>query len=232
MYIDPVYMIITLGAMGASRFVGTMLEKRFAEFSQLQLPFTGRDVAHRMLSETGASDVKVTVVPGQLTDHYNPMNKTVNLSEVVYQANNVAAAAVAAHECGHAIQHKNSYPFLQFRSAIVPLVKMSSTVNQLILLIGLALAAVGGNPALLLVGIVLFAITTLFSVVTLPVEFNASARALKWMEASGIVRGEYHDKARKALFWAAMTYTVAALSMLGQLIYFISFYLRAQGRRG
>ncbi len=232
MYLDPTYTLITLAAMGASHFVGAMLKKRFAEFSQLRIPLSGREVAHRMLRDAGVAEVQVTAVGGQLTDHYNPLNKTVNLSEVVFQQHNVAAAAVAAHECGHAVQHKKAYPFLKFRSAMVPMVQLSSTVNQFILMIGLALAAMGGNPAVLLAGIVLFAITTLFSVVTLPVEFDASARALKWMEQSAVLPCEYHEKAKKALFWAAMTYTVAALSMLGQLIYFISFYLKAQGRRG
>lgn len=227
---DPTYIFITLVAMGASHFVGMMLKKRFAEFSQLPIPLSGRDVAHRMLRDAGVPEVEVTAVGGQLTDHYNPQNKTVNLSEVVFMQNNVAAAAVAAHECGHAVQHKTAYPFLKFRSAMVPLVQLSNTVNQFLLMIGLALAAMGGNPGVLLVGIVLFAITTLFSFITLPVEFDASARALKWMESSGLLHDEYHEKAKKALFWAAMTYTVAALSQLGQLVYFISFFLNAQQR--
>ena len=230
MYLDPVYTIITLATMGASRFASTMLQKRFSEFSQVALPLSGRDVAQKMLNEAGLADVKVTSVGGQLTDHYNPMNKTVNLSEVVFSQNNVAAAAVAAHECGHAIQHANAYPFLKFRSAIVPLVKMSSSVNQWILMAGLAMAAYG-NTMLLLVGIILFAITTMFSIITLPVEFNASSRALQWMESSGITQGENHSKAKKALFWAAMTYTVGALASVGQLLYFISLYLKSQGRR-
>ena len=164
-----------------------------------------------------------------MTDHYNPANKTVNLSEVVFTQNNVAAAAVAAHECGHAIQHANAYPFLKFRSAIVPLVNVSNSVNQWILMAGLGMAAYG-NTMILLVGIILFAVTTLFSVITLPVEFNASSRALQWMESSGITRGENHRKAKKALFWAAMTYTVGALASIGQLFYFVSLYLRSQRR--
>jgi len=229
MYFDPVYTIITLATMGASRLASTRLQKRFAEFSRVPLPVSGRDVAHQMLNEAGLTDVKVTAVGGQLTDHYNPANKTVNLSEVVFTQNNVAAAAVAAHECGHAIQHANAYPFLKFRSAIVPLVKVSNSVNQWILMAGLGMAAYG-KTMILLVGIILFAVTTLFSVITLPVEFNASSRALQWMESSGITRGENHKKAKKALFWAAMTYTVGALASIGQLFYFVSLYLRSQRR--
>ncbi len=229
MYFDPVYTIITVATMGASRLASMMLQKRFTEFSQVPLPVSGRDVAHKMLNEAGLTDVKVTAVGGQLTDHYNPVNKTVNLSEVVFSQNNVAAAAVAAHECGHAIQHANSYPFLKFRSAIVPLVKMSGSVNQWILMAGLAMAAYG-NTMVLLVGIVLFAVTTLFSIITLPVEFNASSRALQWMESSGVTQGEDHGKAKKALFWAAMTYTVGALASIGQLLYFVSLYLKSQRR--
>ena len=231
MYFDPVYTILTLAAMGISRFVGMMLQKRFAEFSQLRIPMTGQEVAQRMLIENGIKDVKVTAVRGQLTDHYNPADKTVNLSEAVFSANNVAAAAVAAHECGHAVQHAKSYPFLKLRSNIVPLVNFSNRFNQMLLMAGLLMAASGVGAWLLLAGIALFAVTTFFSVVTLPVEFDASSRALKWMEASGVTGGEYHDKAKKALFWAAMTYTVAALSSIGQLLYFISIYLRSQNRR-
>ncbi len=232
MYFDPFYTIITVASMAASHFVSTMLQKRFAEFSQVPLPYSGREVAHRMLADMGVPEVEITAARGQLTDHYNPADKTVNLSEVVYGANNVAAAAVAAHECGHAIQHKRSYPFLKLRSRIVPLVQLSNRVNQFLLMIGLAMAATQMGATVLLIGIALFAITTLFAIVTLPVEFDASKRALQWMEASGLTQGENHAKAKKALFWAAMTYTVGALSQIGQLIYFISIYLRSQERRG
>ncbi|MFT5192715.1 MAG: Zn-dependent membrane protease YugP [Verrucomicrobiales bacterium] len=225
-----IYYLITFAAIGISRFVGMMLQKRFAEFSQLSIPMTGQEVALKMLNENGLSEVKVTAVRGQLTDHYNPANKTVNLSEVVFGANNVAAAAVAAHECGHAVQHAKSYPFLKMRSIIVPFVNVSNKFNQYLLMAGMIMAASNLGPWLLLAGIALFAVTTVFSVITLPVEFNASSRALKWMEASGVTEGEYHGKAKKALFWAAMTYTVAALSSIGQLLYFISLYLKSQRR--
>ncbi len=223
------YLILTLATMAASRFVSMMLQKRFAEFSQVPLPMNGAQVAQQMLDDNDVGAVQVTAVGGQLTDHYNPGNKTVNLSEVVYSQNNVAAAAVAAHECGHAIQDKVSYPFLRMRSGLVPLVQMSSSVMQWVLLAGLVMAATG-STTVLLIGIVMFAMTTLFSVITLPVEFNASARALKWMEAAGIARGEYHDKAKKALFWAAMTYTVAAIGSIGQLLYYVMHFMNAQRR--
>ena len=226
---DIKYIILTLVTMAASRFVSMMLQKRFAEFSQVRLPMSGAQVAQRMLDDNGVGAVKVTAVGGQLTDHYNPANKTVNLSDVVFSQNNVAAAAVAAHECGHAVQDKVSYPFLRMRSGLVPIVQLSSSVMQWVLLAGLFMAATG-STTVLLIGIIMFAMTTLFSVITLPVEFNASARALKWMEDAGIARGEYHDKAKKALFWAAMTYTVAAIGSIGQLLYFVMHYMNAQRR--
>lgn len=226
MHFDPKYMILTFVTMAVSRFVSSMLQKRFREFSQVPLPYSGAEIAQKMLRDYDVGEVNVTAVGGQLTDHYNPANKSVNLSEVVYGANNVAAAAVAAHECGHAVQHKTSYPFLKMRSRIVPLVQVSSKFMQWVLLAGIFMAA-SGNTTVLLIGIVMFALTTLFSVVTLPVEFNASARALKWMEKSGITEGESHKKAKKALFWAAMTYTVAALGSIGQLLYYVSMYMNS-----
>jgi hypothetical protein len=226
MYFDPIYMILTVVTMGVSHFVSNMLQKRFSEFSQVPLPYSGAEIAQKMLRDYNVAEVNVTAVGGQLTDHYNPANKSVNLSEVVYGANNVAAAAVAAHECGHAVQHKTSYPFLQLRSRIVPLVQISSNFMQWVLLAGIIMAA-SGNTTVLLVGIAMFALTTLFSIITLPVEFNASARALKWMEQSGITQGESHEKAKKALFWAAMTYTVAALGSIGQLLYYVSMYMNS-----
>lgn len=228
-HLDPLYTLITLATMALSWFASHMLQRRFREFSELPLPVSGREVAEHMLSDFGLSYVNVVSTPGQLTDHYNPANKTVNLSEVVFHANNVAAAAVAAHECGHAVQHKVSYPFLKFRSFLVPVVNLSNQVLQWVLMIGLMLAATG-KPTVLLIGVILFGLTTLFAIITLPVEFNASARALKWLESSGITQGAYHDKARSALFWAAMTYTIGALASIGQLLYFIMKYMQAQGR--
>ncbi|MEM1444301.1 MAG: zinc metallopeptidase, partial [Verrucomicrobiota bacterium] len=165
--------------------------------------------------------------PGQLTDHYNPLNKTVNLSDVVYSQRNVAAAAVAAHECGHAVQHAKAYGPLKMRSTLVPIVSLSSKFMMYVLMIGLFLAA-SGNTMVLLIGVIMFATTTLFSFITLPVEFDASKRALVWLDNSHAMGDLDHEKAKNALFWAAMTYTVAAIASLGQLLYFVMRLLAAR----
>ena len=222
-------MIISGLAMLVSRWVGGRLQKRFAEFSQLPISMSGREVAEKMLADRNISDVSVISTGGQLTDHYNPSNKTVNLSSVVYEQRNIAAAAVAAHEVGHAVQHSTSYAFLTMRSKLVPMVNISSKLSQWVLMAGLALAATG-NYHVFMIGITLFAVTTLFSVVTLPVEFNASSRALNWLEETGISE-QYQAQAKNALFWAAMTYTVAAIASLGQLLYFIIRFLAMKNRR-
>ena len=222
-------MIISGLAMLVSRWVGGRLQKRFAEFSQLPISMSGREVAEKMLADRNISDVSVISTGGQLTDHYNPSNKTVNLSTVVYEQRNIAAAAVAAHEVGHAVQHSTSYAFLTMRSKLVPMVNISSKLSQWVLMAGLALAATG-NYHVFMIGIALFAVTTLFSVVTLPVEFNASSRALNWLEETGISE-QYQSQAKNALFWAAMTYTVAAIASLGQLLYFIIRFLAMKNRR-
>jgi len=214
------YLLITGGAMLASWWVGSMLKRRFAEYSQRPIRMTGAQVAEMMLRDHGIQDVRVISTPGQLTDHYNPLHKTVNLSEVVYHQANVAAAAVAAHECGHAVQHAHAYGALKLRSALVPVVNISSRFVQYILIFGLILAA-SGNIVVLFIGVVLFALTTLFSVITLPVEFDASRRALAWLDQSQALGGLDHDKAKNALFWAAMTYTVAAIASIGQLLYYV-----------
>jgi len=229
--IDPIYLFITLGAMLASQFAGTMLKRKFNEYAQVPLRsgLSGKEVAEKMLRDNGIYDVQVISVGGQLTDHYNPQNKTVNLSEVVYTERNISAAAVAAHECGHAIQHATQYHYLTMRSQLVPLVSMSSNVVQYVLMGGLAMAA-SGSTTLLLIGILMFSLTTLFSFVTLPVEFDASHRALVWLEQSGISSREEYPKAKDALKWAAMTYVVAALASLGQLLYYVSFFLNARER--
>ena len=181
-----------------------------------------------MLQDNGITNVKVISVPGALTDHYNPADKTVNLSDWVYAERSVAAAAVAAHECGHALQHAQAYTWLQFRSKMVPAVQISSRMNMFILIAGLMLMASGGTPYVLLLGIVLFSITTLFTIVTLPVEFDASNRALAWITSAGVVSNREHDQAKDALKWAAMTYVVAALSSVAQLLYFVMLFM---GRR-
>ena len=222
-------MIISGLAMLVSRWVGGRLQKRFAEFSQLPISMSGREVAEKMLADRNISDVSVISTGGQLTDHYNPSNKTVNLSTVVYEQRNIAAAAVAAHEVGHAVQHSTSYAFLTMRSKLVPIVNISSKLSQWVIGAGLLLAATG-NYYVFMIGIALFAVTTLFSVVTLPVEFNASSRALNWLEETGISE-QYQSQAKNALFWAAMTYTVAAIASLGQLLYFIIRFLAMKNRR-
>ncbi len=214
------YIIITVVTMLVSRWVGSMLQRRFNEYSQRPIGMTGAQVARKMLSDSGINDVQVISTQGQLTDHYNPLKKTVNLSEVVFHESNVAAAAVAAHECGHAVQHAKSYGALKLRSALVPVVNLSSKFMNWVLLAGLFLAS-SGNTTVLFVGVLLFATTTLFSVITLPVEFDASRRALAWLDNSGSLQNLDHDKAKNALFWAAMTYTVAAIASIGQLLYYI-----------
>ncbi len=224
------YMIITFGAMLLSRWVGAMLNKRFREYSAIPAGLTGREVAEKMLADNGISDVEVISTAGQLTDHYNPRNKTVNLSEVVYNQANAAAAAVSAHEVGHAIQHANAYGALKMRSALVPVVSVSAKWTQYLMMGGMLLMAVAGQLGfwVLVAGVALFAFSTLFSLITLPVEFDASNRALKWLDGSGIMMGEGQAKAKNALFWAAMTYCVAALASVGQLLYWIMRVMAAR----
>ena len=187
---------------------------------------TGRDVAEKMLYDNDIKDVRVVSIEGQLTDHYNPLTKTVNLSHDVYFGNHVAAAAVSAHECGHAIQHAKAYAWLQMRSSLVPVVSFASNWVQWVLLGGVLL--INAFPQLLLIGIVLFGLTTIFSFITLPVEINASSRALIWLNSAGITNFDSHPKAQDALRWAAYTYVVAALGSLATLLYYIMIYL---GRR-
>jgi uncharacterized protein len=222
------YLIIFGFFMLASWLVGYQLKKRFKEYSEIPLDqnLSGKEVAERMLSFHGIGDVKVVCVEGELTDHYHPVKRTVNLSPEVYNGRNVAAAAVAAHECGHAVQHAEAYALLQMRSALVPVVSFSSNIVQWVLLGGVLLISV--FPYLLLFGIALFALTTLFSFITLPVEIDASRRALVWLNNSGITSVHTHEKAKDALKWAAYTYVVAALASLATLVYYIMIYL---GRR-
>jgi hypothetical protein len=211
-----------------SWLIGMQLKSKFRKYSSIPVNYnlTGREVAEKMLRENGIMDVKVISTPGQLTDHYNPVNKTVNLSEGVYNSSNVAAAAVSAHECGHAVQHATAYQWLTMRSKLVPVVSFASKWVQWVLLAGVLL--IQNFPALLGFGILLFALTTLFSFITLPVEINASKRALVWLNTSGITNVQNHDKAEDALRWAAYTYVVAALGSLATLLYYITIFL---GRR-
>ncbi|MDF1852065.1 MAG: zinc metallopeptidase [Verrucomicrobiales bacterium] len=222
-----IYIILTIGTMIVSRWVGSMLQKRFAEYSQRPIAQSGAEIAAQMLRDEGIDDVEIISTPGQLTDHYNPLKKTVNLSDVVYQQRNVAAAAVAAHECGHAVQHARAYGALKMRSTLVPVVSFASKFMNIVLMAGLVMAAYG-NTTVLLIGVILFATTTLFSVITLPVEFDASRRALAWLDGSHALGNVDHEKAKNALFWAAMTYTVAAIASIGQLMYFIMRLLAAR----
>lgn len=217
--------LIGIVMMLVSWLVGQRLKNRFEKYSRtpLQSNLNGKEVAERMLMDHGITDVKVISVPGQLTDHYNPANKTVNLSEPVYHARNAAAAAVAAHECGHAVQHATAYSWLQMRSKLVPVVSVTSRFMQWILLGGILL--INSFPELLLFGIILFATTTLFSIITLPVEYDASNRALAWMKQRNVVTtGEYAMSA-DALKWAARTYLVAALASIGTLLYYLMIYM-------
>ncbi|TXI78617.1 MAG: zinc metallopeptidase [Flavobacteriales bacterium] len=216
--------LIGIVVMAVSWLVGQQLRSRFAKYSKTPLSngLSGREIAERMLHDHGIHDVKVVSVPGQLTDHYNPANKTVNLSEAVHGHRNAAAAAVAAHECGHAVQHATAYQWLTMRSKLVPVVSVASNLVQWVLLGGIIL--INTFPQLLLFGIVLFAMTTLFSVITLPVEYDASNRALAWMKQRGIVTtGEYAMSA-DALKWAARTYLVAAIGSIGTLLYYVMMY--------
>jgi hypothetical protein len=218
------YLIMGL-IMLASWLVGKQLKDRFEKYSRtpLQNGMSGRDIAERMLADHGITGVKVISVPGQLTDHYNPANRTVNLSEPVYHARNAAAAAVAAHEVGHAVQHATAYQWLEMRSKLVPAVSLVSHWLQWILLGGILL--INSFPQLLLIGIVLFALTTLFSLVTLPVEYDASKRALAWMSTRGIVTSSEHALSADALKWAARTYVVAAIGSIGTLLYYVMVYM-------
>ena len=222
------YLIIFLGVTILSWVVQANLQSKFKKYSQVPLNggMTGREVAEKMLRDNGIYNVSVTCTPGHLTDHYNPTNGTVNLSESVYHSNSVAAAAVAAHECGHAVQHAVASAPLQLRSALVPVVSFASNTVQWVLLAGILLVEV--FPALLLIGIGLFALTTLFSFVTLPVEIDASRRATQWLSSAGITSPYNHQMAVSALSSAAYTYVVAAIGSLATLLYYVMIFL---GRR-
>lgn len=218
--------ILMILVMALSWLIQARLKSRFAKYSEVPLGLSGAEVASRMLQAHGIHDVKIVSIPGKLTDHYDPTTKTVNLSENVYYGRSVAAAAVAAHECGHVVQHATGYAWLTMRSALVPVVSFSNNIVSWVLLAGVLLINI--FPSLIWIGIGLFALTTLFSFVTLPVEINASARAVKWLERDGIVSYETKPMAVDALRWAAYTYVIAAIGSLATLLYYISI---AQGRR-
>lgn len=219
------YWIIFIGVAVLSYLVQASLQSKFKKYSRipLQSGMTGRDVALKMLHDNGIYDVQVTSTSGTLTDHYNPLTKTVNLSDGVYGSCSVAAAAVAAHECGHAVQHAHAYAPLKMRSALVPVVQFSSSIMSWVLLAGMLL--INSFPSLMLFGIILFASTTVFSLITLPVEINASKRALVWLSRSGITNSYNHAQAEDALRSAAYTYVVAALGSLATLAYYVMIYM-------
>lgn len=215
--------------MVISMLVSWRLRSKFAEYSQVGLAvgLSGKEIAEKMLRDNGIYDVRVLSVEGQLTDHYNPADKTVNLSNDVYYGRSVAAAAVAAHECGHAVQHATAYSWLQFRSSMVPFLSIASSWMQWIILGGILL--LNTTPIPLAIGVALFAATTLFSFITLPVEYDASNRALAWIERTGVTTPREHEMASDALKWAARTYVVAALGSLATLLYYVSLLMG--GRR-
>lgn len=215
-----------IAVMVGSMLIQGMLQRRFEKYSEVPTTLTGAEVASRMLQAHGIRDVKIVSIPGKLTDHYDPTTRTVNLSEGVYYGRSVAAAAVAAHECGHVVQHATGYAWLTMRSALVPVVSFSNNIVSWVLLAGVLLINV--FPSLIWIGIGLFALTTLFSFVTLPVEINASSRAVNWLESAGVVSYETRPMAVDALRWAAYTYVIAAIGSLATLLYYISI---AQGRR-
>ena len=218
---------VILGAIFlASWLVSSRLQSKFAHYSQVQLRngMSGKEIAEKMLHDNGIYDVKVTHVPGQLTDHYNPLDKTVNLSEAVYNQRNAAAAAVAAHECGHAVQHAQAYAWLNLRSKLVPAVNISSNLSNILIIVGFLLGAaakMGFGYWIAVAGVALFAITTLFTLITLPVEYDASNRALAWLKSKNMVTREEYAGAEDSLKWAARTYVVAALGSLAQLLYWV-----------
>jgi Zn-dependent membrane protease YugP len=220
------YLLLAGLIMLGSWLVSNQLKNKFEKYSKLQLRngMSGKEIAEKMLADHGIRDVRVISVEGQLTDHYNPADKTVNLSEAVYNQRNAAAAAVAAHECGHAVQHATAYQWLKMRSSLVPIVNVASSYMQWILIAGILMLRT--FPQLLLVGIVIFAATTLFSIITLPVEYEASNRALAWLENKNMLTQEEQAGAKDSLKWAARTYVVAALGSIATLLYYISIFNR------
>jgi Zn-dependent membrane protease YugP len=224
-----IYMILTAVMSGIGMLVSARLKSKFNHYSQIPLSngMTGGDVAKAMLRHYGIHDVQVVPVSGMLTDHYNPANKTVNLSEGVFASNSVAAAAVAAHECGHAVQHATSYAWLQMRSKIVPVVNIAAGMQQWLFMIALGAFGTSSNPTILLVTIAAFMVTLAFSLITLPVEFDASNRAMAYLDESGFARGAEQAGAKDALWWAAMTYVAAALAALVSVVFLVLKFLAA-----
>ncbi|HEX3168556.1 MAG TPA: zinc metallopeptidase [Chitinophagaceae bacterium] len=227
----PGIMLVSLLFIGISLIVSMILKGKFSKYSKIPLAngMSGKQVAEKMLRENGIYDVKVTASQGFLSDHYNPANKTVNLSPEVYEGTSISSAAVAAHECGHAVQHANSYSWLTMRSRLVPVVQLTSNLVNIVLIIGVIMAA-SGNTTLLLVGIAMMAVTVLFTLITLPVEFDASKRALAWLETTNVTNSAEYPKAKDALKWAATTYVVAALAAVVTLVQYIMIFLGSRDR--
>lgn len=225
-------MIVSLLFLGISFIVSAVLKSKFTKYSKIPLSngLSGREIAEKMLQENGIYDVKVTSVNGFLSDHYNPANKTVNLSPDVYNGRSISAAAVAAHECGHAVQHATSYGPLVMRSKMVPAVQFSSMLVNWILLAGMVVLATTKSPIVLLIGIIIMSVTVLFTLITLPVEFDASKRALAWLERTNVTSPQEFPKAKDALKWAATTYVVAALAAVVTLIQYVMIYLNSRDR--
>ncbi|MFM7671531.1 MAG: zinc metallopeptidase [Bacteroidota bacterium] len=225
-------MLVSFLFLAISFLVSSILKSKFTKYSKIQLSngLTGKEVAERMLRENGIYDVQVISVDGFLSDHYNPLNKTVNLSPEVYHGNSISAAAVAAHECGHAVQHATAYGPLVFRSKMVPAVQVTSQLVNWILLAGMIVLATTQNPTILLIGLLAMGVTVLFTVITLPVEFDASNRALSWLSTTNITNNQEYPKAKDALKWAATTYVVAALAAVVQLVQYILIYLNSRDR--
>lgn len=223
-------LVVSLIFVGISMLVSSTLKGKFNKYSKVGLRngLSGAEIATQMLQDNGIYDVKVVSVNGFLSDHYNPVNKTINLSPDVYSGRSVAAAAVAAHECGHAVQHATAYRWLTMRSKLVPFVQFSSSIVQWVLLGGILM--INAFPQLLLAGIILFAVTTVFSIITLPVEFDASNRALAWLKRENITTPQEYPGAQDALKWAAMTYVVAALASVATLVQYIMIYLGGRNR--
>jgi Zn-dependent membrane protease YugP len=227
----PGIFYVSLLFMGISFIVSMILRSKFTKYGKIPLVngMSGKQVAEKMLRENGIYDVRVTASQGFLSDHYNPFNKTVNLSPDVYNGTSISAAAVAAHECGHAVQHATAYSWLMLRSRLVPVVQLTSTFVNIILLVGV-LMALSGNPQVLLIGIAMMALTVLFTLITLPVEFDASNRALAWLERTNVTNSVEYPMAKDALRWAAMTYVVAALAAVVTLFQYIMIFLGSRDR--
>lgn len=227
---DPIYLMITIGAMLVGFIVQSRLKSVLAANGQRPMPngMSGKEVAEKMLRDNNIFDVAVVSVQGFLTDHYNPANKTVNLSAEVFEGRSITSASIAAHECGHAVQHAKSYAWLNLRSTLVPVTQIASNMTSFVIIAGLILTGMkwAMGPNIFLAGIILFGVTTLFSIITLPVEFDASRRALAWLNDSNLLQGENHARAVTGLKWAAMTYVVAALASIAMLLYYIMLFNR------